>query len=261
MSAARVLPGVAAPLAAAGGSSHPVHDPPTRAEEGNETQENQVHAGRGGDGRAAGGRARGCRAGALRQRLRWTEPRGGQDDLGQQSNQTYAASNVNDGNQASYWESANNAFPQWVQVDLGSATSIDQVVLKLPSGWGARTETAVGAGQHRRLQLQHRGRLDRVRLPGNSNVVTVNFGATSDPVRAAERHREHRLAGRAALRVRDLRRDQPRRATWRWARRCRPAASRRPTSRPTPTTATRPATGRAPTTPSRSGCRSTSARR
>jgi hypothetical protein len=28
--------------------------------------------------------------------------------------QTYVASNANDGNQASYWESTNNAFPQWL---------------------------------------------------------------------------------------------------------------------------------------------------
>ncbi|WP_203912151.1 discoidin domain-containing protein, partial [Rhizocola hellebori] len=53
----------------------------------------------------------------------------------------YVASNANDGNQASYWESANNAFPQWLQVDLGAAVAINRVVLKIPSGWGARTQT------------------------------------------------------------------------------------------------------------------------
>ena len=55
--------------------------------------------------------------------------------------QTYAPSNANDGNQATYWESTNNAFPQWLQVDLGSSTQINQVVLQIPTGWGARTET------------------------------------------------------------------------------------------------------------------------
>lgn len=50
--------------------------------------------------------------------------------------QTYAPSNVKDSNQATYWESTNNAFPQWIQVDLGANTSIDQIVLKLPAGWG-----------------------------------------------------------------------------------------------------------------------------
>src|SRR4051812_22443059 len=45
----------------------------------------------------------------------------------------YPASNVNDGNQATYWESANNAFPQWIQADLGSSVATSKVVLKLPA--------------------------------------------------------------------------------------------------------------------------------
>ena len=53
----------------------------------------------------------------------------------------YPSSNVTDGNQTTYWESANNAFPQWVQVDLGSAQSASRIVLQLPAGWGARNET------------------------------------------------------------------------------------------------------------------------
>ena len=57
------------------------------------------------------------------------------------SNGPYTAANINDGNQATYWESTNHAFPQWIQVDLGSSTSIDQLVLKLPSGWETRTQT------------------------------------------------------------------------------------------------------------------------
>ena len=57
------------------------------------------------------------------------------------SNGPYVAGNLNDGNQATYWESANQGFPQWAQVDLGSEQSIDQVVLKLPTGWEARTQT------------------------------------------------------------------------------------------------------------------------
>jgi hypothetical protein len=55
--------------------------------------------------------------------------------------QVYGSSNVNDGNQSTYWESANNAFPQWVQVDLGSAQSASRIVLQLPASWGARTQT------------------------------------------------------------------------------------------------------------------------
>src|SRR6185312_11824197 len=56
-------------------------------------------------------------------------------------NQTYAPGNADDGNQASYWESTNNAFPQWLEVDLGASTQVNQVVLQLPNGWGTRTET------------------------------------------------------------------------------------------------------------------------
>src|SRR5687768_1196170 len=55
-------------------------------------------------------------------------------------NGPYAAGNINDGNQGSYWESS-GALPQWARVDLGSSVSVDQVVLKLPTGWGARTQT------------------------------------------------------------------------------------------------------------------------
>jgi hypothetical protein len=56
-------------------------------------------------------------------------------------NDVYPSGNVVDGNQATYWESANNSFPQWVQVDLGSAVSAGRIVLQLPVGWGVRTET------------------------------------------------------------------------------------------------------------------------
>ncbi|MGH1553668.1 discoidin domain-containing protein [Streptomyces sp. L7] len=58
----------------------------------------------------------------------------------------YPSSNVTDGNQNTYWESANSAFPQWVQVDLGSARSASRVVLQLPAAWGARTQTLTLGG-------------------------------------------------------------------------------------------------------------------
>ncbi|YCK41011.1 discoidin domain-containing protein [Actinomadura sp. ATCC 39365] len=58
----------------------------------------------------------------------------------------YGGGNATDGNQATYWESANNAFPQWIQVDLGSAVSVNEVVLKLPSTWESRTQTLTVQG-------------------------------------------------------------------------------------------------------------------
>ncbi|MFD4264076.1 discoidin domain-containing protein [Streptomyces sp. NPDC058534] len=53
----------------------------------------------------------------------------------------YTAGNGNDGNKATYWESANNALPQWIQADLGASRRVDRVVLRLPDGWGARSQT------------------------------------------------------------------------------------------------------------------------
>ncbi|WP_127357621.1 discoidin domain-containing protein [Actinacidiphila soli] len=57
--------------------------------------------------------------------------------------QTYACANAVDGNKDTYWESANNAFPQWIQVDLQTATPVGRVVLTLPpaSAWATRTQT------------------------------------------------------------------------------------------------------------------------
>ncbi|MFE2477358.1 discoidin domain-containing protein [Streptomyces sp. NPDC059389] len=57
------------------------------------------------------------------------------------STQAYLPANANDANAASYWESANNALPQWLQADLGASVRVDRVVLRLPEGWGARTQT------------------------------------------------------------------------------------------------------------------------
>jgi len=57
----------------------------------------------------------------------------------------YPASNVNDGNAQTYWESS---LPSWVQVDLGTTVNIDQVVLKVPpsTAWGTRTQTLTVQG-------------------------------------------------------------------------------------------------------------------
>ena len=53
-------------------------------------------------------------------------------------------------------------------------------MLKLPTGWGARTETLSVQGSTDGTELQHDRRVGRVHLrPGRSNTVTINFGATS----------------------------------------------------------------------------------
>ncbi|MDH6565306.1 hypothetical protein M2160_000327 [Streptomyces sp. SAI-117] len=53
----------------------------------------------------------------------------------------YPAANVTDGSQQSYWEGPAGSFPQWVQVDLGAAVSLDRVALKLPTSWETRTQS------------------------------------------------------------------------------------------------------------------------
>lgn len=57
--------------------------------------------------------------------------------------QSYAPGNAVDGNANTYWESANSAFPQWLQVDLGSATAVRRIVLALPpaTAWATRSQT------------------------------------------------------------------------------------------------------------------------
>jgi hypothetical protein len=55
--------------------------------------------------------------------------------------QSYAASNATDGSTSTYWEGAAGSYPNWLRVDLGSSQTVNQLVLKLPSSWGARTQT------------------------------------------------------------------------------------------------------------------------
>ncbi|GIE62937.1 hypothetical protein BJY16_000032 [Actinoplanes octamycinicus] len=62
------------------------------------------------------------------------------------ANGPYPGANAVDGNAATYWESANNAFPQTYTVDLGSAQTVGRAVLKLPAGWEKRTETVAVSG-------------------------------------------------------------------------------------------------------------------
>ena len=93
--------------------------------------------------------------------------------------QTYAPSNANDGNQATYWESTNNAFPQWLQVDLGSSTAINQVVLQVPAGWGSRTETLSVQGSADNSTFNTVVASTGYNFDGSANTVTINFSQTS----------------------------------------------------------------------------------
>ncbi|MER5262482.1 CARDB domain-containing protein [Actinosynnema sp. NPDC002837] len=99
----------------------------------------------------------------------------------------YPAANATDGNQASYWESANHAFPQWLQVDLGATAGVSRVVLKLPTGWGERTQTlAVQGSTDGATFTDLSPSAARVFTPASGNTATIDFAA-----RAARHVRLH----------------------------------------------------------------------
>jgi CARDB/F5/8 type C domain/NedA-like, galactose-binding domain len=96
------------------------------------------------------------------------------------SHSEYPASNVTDGNQASYWESGSSSFPQWIQVDLGSAVDVNQAVLKLPTSWGARTQTLTVQGDTNGTDFSIlSASAGRLFDPTTSNTVTIEFPKTS----------------------------------------------------------------------------------
>ena len=90
------------------------------------------------------------------------------------------AGTVTDSNAESYWESANGTFPQWVQVDLGAATSVDQVVLRLPAAWEARTETISLQGSTNGTTFSSlSGSAGVLFGPANGNRAVLTFTAAS----------------------------------------------------------------------------------
>ncbi|MEW2287596.1 discoidin domain-containing protein [Streptomyces sp. NPDC047841] len=112
------------------------------------------------------------------------------------SQDVYTPGKAVDGDANSYWESANNAFPQSLTVDLGSSYAVRRLVLKLPpsSAWGARTQTVTvlgstdGSGYSTVLGAQGyrfdpaTGNTATVTLPSGTNLrylrltVTANTG-------------------------------------------------------------------------------------
>ncbi|MGK5678216.1 discoidin domain-containing protein [Actinoplanes sp. URMC 104] len=94
----------------------------------------------------------------------------------------YPAGNAGDGNANTYWESNNNAFPQWIQVDLGAATQVNQVVLKLPpaAAWSTRTQTlAIQGSADGSSFATLKASAGYAFNPASGNAVTVDFTAAS----------------------------------------------------------------------------------
>ncbi|MFI8206540.1 CARDB domain-containing protein [Streptomyces sp. NPDC085937] len=94
------------------------------------------------------------------------------------SHPEYPAPHVTDGSQLTYWEGPSGAFPQSVRIDLGATVSVDEVVLKLPAAWEARTQTLAVEGStdgssFTALSPSAAHRFD----PGQGNSVTLAFPA------------------------------------------------------------------------------------
>jgi len=97
--------------------------------------------------------------------------------------QDYTESRAVDGDANSYWESANNAFPQRITVDLCAAAEVGRVVLKLPpsSAWATRTQTLSVLGSadgtnFSTLSGSHGYAFD----PASGNTATITFPAATD---------------------------------------------------------------------------------
>ncbi|MET8646529.1 discoidin domain-containing protein [Streptomyces sp. NPDC004675] len=99
------------------------------------------------------------------------------------SQDVYTPGKAVDGDANSYWESANNAFPQSWTVDLGSAGAVRRLVLKLPpsSAWGARTQTVAVLGSTDGSNYSTVAGPQGYRFdPATGNTATVTLPAGTD---------------------------------------------------------------------------------
>ncbi|MGI5390909.1 discoidin domain-containing protein [Streptomyces sp. CA-251251] len=102
--------------------------------------------------------------------------------------QAYGSAHAVDGDPHTYWESANHAFPQWLQVDLGTTTGVGRVVLAVPpsTAWAARTQTVAVQGSTDGVSFSSlRGATALTFDPSRGNTATLSLpaGATARHVR------------------------------------------------------------------------------
>ncbi|MFJ4926363.1 discoidin domain-containing protein [Streptomyces sp. NPDC088736] len=90
----------------------------------------------------------------------------------------YRAANAVDGNADTYWESANNSFPQSATVDLGASKTVKRVVLKLPpaAAWAARTQTlSILGSADNNSYTTLKASAGYTFSPGSGNTVTITL--------------------------------------------------------------------------------------
>ncbi|GHJ45244.1 mycodextranase [Catellatospora sp. TT07R-123] len=80
-----------------------------------------------------------------------------------------------DGDQGSYFESQNGAFPQTVTLDLGHQVTVRRIVLKLPANWGGRWQTIAVDADGTPLV----GPVEYLFAPETGNVVEITFPAVA----------------------------------------------------------------------------------
>jgi hypothetical protein len=98
------------------------------------------------------------------------------------TSEVYGAGNAGDSNANTYWESSNNAFPQWLQVDLGALTDVNQAVLKLPpaTAWATRTQTLTVQGSTTGSSFTTlKASAGYVFNPASANTVSVDLTAAN----------------------------------------------------------------------------------
>ncbi|PRY23281.1 discoidin domain-containing protein [Pseudosporangium ferrugineum] len=94
----------------------------------------------------------------------------------------YTPANAVDGNAATYWESANNAFPQSLTVDLGQSRQVSRIVLKLPpaAAWATRTQTLSVLGSTDGSAFSTvKASAGYTFNPSSGNTATLSFAPTT----------------------------------------------------------------------------------
>ncbi|WP_194904336.1 choice-of-anchor D domain-containing protein [Catenulispora rubra] len=90
--------------------------------------------------------------------------------------------NATDPSTYSYWAGVNHTFPQWLQVDLGTATSVGKVKLRLPpqTSWATRTQTLSVLGSTDGTNFTTVvASADYTFDPATGNSVDILFGPTT----------------------------------------------------------------------------------
>jgi hypothetical protein len=95
----------------------------------------------------------------------------------------YPVANAVDGNQATYWESTNNAFPQWIQADLGATKALSRIVLKLPATWESRTQTVTVRGSNDGTSFSDLAAAQGYTFTPSANTVTIPLTTSARYVR------------------------------------------------------------------------------